>query len=85
MNALPCLLCALGLAAHLAEAASGASLVGELDDAGHMESIIDLGYRLLEQGTPVEFHVAPEAGHSGPRARAPEKVFEFLERMLRAR
>lgn len=59
--------------------------MGELDTSGHMQSIIDLGYRLMEQGTPVEFSIAPEAGHSGPRARPPEKVFEFFERTLRAR
>ena len=57
--------------------------MGELDRAGHMESIIDLGYRLLEQGTHVEFSIAPEAGHTGPRARPPHKVFDFFERTLK--
>lgn len=57
--------------------------MGELDRSGHMESIIDLGYRLIEQGTPVEFAIAPEAGHSGLRARPPQTVFEFFERTLR--
>ncbi len=56
--------------------------MGEMDRAGHMEGIIDLGYRLLEQGTHVEFHIAPEAGHAGPRARPPDKAFEFFDRML---
>lgn len=56
--------------------------MGELDKQGHMQAVIDLGYRLLEQGTPVEFHVAPEAGHLGPRARPPEKVMEFFNRTL---
>jgi dipeptidyl aminopeptidase/acylaminoacyl peptidase len=59
--------------------------MGELDMAGHMESIIDLGYRLMQQGVHVEFSIAPEAGHSGPRARPPEKVFDFFERMMRGR
>lgn len=59
--------------------------MGELDTSGHMQSIIDLGYRLMEQGTYVEFSIAPEAGHSGPRARPPEKVFDFFERVLRSR
>lgn len=59
--------------------------MGELDRSGHMESIIDLGYRLIEQGTPVEFAIAPEAGHSGLRARPPQTVFEFFERTLRGR
>ncbi|MBL8270815.1 S9 family peptidase [Steroidobacter sp.] len=57
--------------------------MGELDTSGHMEAIIDLGYRLLEQGTHVEFAIAPEAGHFGPRARPVDKVFEFFERTLR--
>lgn len=57
--------------------------MGELDLDGHMESIIDLGYRLLEQGTHVEFSVAPEAGHSGMRSRPLDKVFEFFDRTLR--
>ncbi|WP_293858781.1 S9 family peptidase [Steroidobacter sp.] len=56
--------------------------MGEMDRSGHMEGIIDLGYRLLEQGTHVEFSIAPEAGHSGPRARPMDKVFEFFERTL---
>ncbi|MBL8270989.1 S9 family peptidase [Steroidobacter sp.] len=56
--------------------------MGELDKQGHMQAVIDLGYRLLEQGTPVEFHIAPEAGHLGPRARPPEKVMEFFSRTL---
>jgi dipeptidyl aminopeptidase/acylaminoacyl peptidase len=59
--------------------------MGELDMAGHMESIIDLGNRLMQQGVHVEFSIAPEAGHSGPRARPPEKVFDFFERMMRGR
>jgi len=59
--------------------------MGELDTSGHMESIIDLGYRLMEQGVHVEFSIAPEAGHAGPRARPPEKVFEFFERTLQGR
>ena len=53
---------------------------GELDKQGHMESIIDLGYRLLEQGTPVEFYIDPAGGHDNA---PPEKVFEFFERELR--
>ncbi|MFC4312460.1 S9 family peptidase [Steroidobacter flavus] len=57
--------------------------MGELDRSGHMEGIIDLGYRLLEQGTHVEFSIAPEAGHVGPRARPMDKVFDFFERTLR--
>jgi dipeptidyl aminopeptidase/acylaminoacyl peptidase len=57
--------------------------MGELDTAGHMEAIIDLGYQLLEQGTPVELSIAPEAGHSGMRARPVDKVFEFFERTLK--
>jgi dipeptidyl aminopeptidase/acylaminoacyl peptidase len=57
--------------------------MGERDTAGHMESIIDLGYRLIAQGTHVEFSIAPEAGHSGPRARPPEKAMAFFERFLK--
>jgi dipeptidyl aminopeptidase/acylaminoacyl peptidase len=57
--------------------------MGERDTSGHMQGIIDLGYRLIKQGTHVEFHIAPEAGHSGRRARPPEKAFEFLQRELR--
>lgn len=56
--------------------------MGELDRSGHMEGIIDLGYRLLEQGVHVEFSIAPEAGHTGPRARPMDKVFDFFERNL---
>lgn len=56
--------------------------MGESDTSGHMESIIDLGERLLAQGVHVEFHVAPEAGHSGERARPSAKVFEFFERVM---
>lgn len=58
--------------------------MGELDTSGHMEGIIDLGYRLMEQGTHVEFSIAPEAGHTGLRARPPERAFEFFERTLRS-
>jgi dipeptidyl aminopeptidase/acylaminoacyl peptidase len=57
--------------------------MGELDRSGHMEGIIDLGYRLLEQGVHVEFSIAPEAGHVGPRARPMDKVFDFFERTMR--
>ncbi len=57
--------------------------IGELDTSGHTEAIIDLGYRLLEQGTHVEFSVAPEAGHVGPRARPQDRAFEFFERFLK--
>ena len=56
--------------------------MGELDRSGHMEGIIDLGYRLLEQGVHVEFSIAPEAGHVGPRARPLDKVFDFFERNM---
>ncbi|MBL8270867.1 S9 family peptidase [Steroidobacter sp.] len=56
--------------------------MGEMDRSGHMEGIIDLGYRLLEQGTHVEVSIAPEAGHTGPRARPMDKVFDFFERYL---
>lgn len=57
--------------------------MGELDTSGHMQGIIDLGYRLIEQGTRVEFHIAPEAGHTGRRARPPEKAFEFFQKELK--
>ena len=43
------------------------------------------GDRLLAQGTHVEFSIAPEAGHTGPRARPPGKVFDFFERMMPAK
>lgn len=58
--------------------------MGESDTSGHMESIIDLGERLLAQGVHVEFQIAPEAGHTGERARPSDKVFEFFERVMPA-
>lgn len=58
-------------------------MMGELDLDGHMESAIDLGYRLLEQGTPVEFWIAPDAGHVDPRAQPQQKIFDFFQRTLR--
>lgn len=53
---------------------------GDLDPQGHMETTIDLGYRLLERGVPVEFYIEPAGGHNVfPQAR----VFEFFEKYLR--
>lgn len=54
--------------------------LGELDRAGHVESAIDLGYRLLEQGVEVEVYIDPTAGHS--LFAAPE-IVDFFERHLR--
>jgi dipeptidyl aminopeptidase/acylaminoacyl peptidase len=52
---------------------------GDLDRQGHMESTIDLGYRLLAQGVPVEFYIDP-AGHHDVFPQ--QRVFEFFERNL---
>jgi dipeptidyl aminopeptidase/acylaminoacyl peptidase len=57
-------------------------IMGERDTDGHMESVIDLGYRLMERATPVEFFVAPDAGHGVYPQR---KVFDFFESTLRER
>lgn len=53
--------------------------IGDLDKQGHVESVVDLGYRLLERGVPVEFHVDPAGGHN---VFPQQRVFEFFERNL---
>lgn len=64
-------------------------IMGELDTSGHMESITDLGYRLMERGTPTEYFIVPDAGHGGNSGQLTDKVFplqkmfEFFERMQR--
>jgi len=58
-------------------------IMGELDRAGHTESLIDLGYRLLERGTQGEFYIAPDSGHSDWKVFPQEKIFDFFERALR--
>ncbi|MEM9257542.1 MAG: prolyl oligopeptidase family serine peptidase [Pseudomonadota bacterium] len=53
--------------------------LGELDRAGHMESAIDLGYRLLEKGdVTVEFYVDPAGGHRAYH----EQAYEFFKEHL---
>ncbi|WP_129778413.1 prolyl oligopeptidase family serine peptidase [Peristeroidobacter soli] len=52
-------------------------IMGELDTAGHMESVIDLGYRLMERGTPTEFYIVPDAKHG---LFPVQRVFDFFER-----
>lgn len=54
--------------------------VGEMDRAGHMESAIDLGYRLMARGVPVEFFVEPSGAHD---VLAYPQVFDFFERHLK--
>ncbi|MBL8271932.1 S9 family peptidase, partial [Steroidobacter sp.] len=54
--------------------------MGDLDTQGHMESLIDLGYQLLAQGTPVEFYVDPEGRHG---LFPQQRVFEFLQQHLK--
>ncbi|MBL8270592.1 S9 family peptidase [Steroidobacter sp.] len=54
--------------------------MGELDYAGHMESMIDLGYRLLDRGVPVDFYVKPEGKHD---VFAETVVLDFFDRTLR--
>lgn len=53
---------------------------GELDGLGHIESVIDLGYRLMERGVPVEFIFDLSGGHN---SYSPQKVYEFFERNLK--
>jgi dipeptidyl aminopeptidase/acylaminoacyl peptidase len=53
---------------------------GDLDMLGHAESVIDLGYQLLERGVPVEFYVDPAGGHN---VFPQDRVFEFFERSLK--
>lgn len=53
--------------------------MGDLDNSGHMESVIDLGYRLLDRGVPVEFHIDPAGTHGLFPA---ERIFGFLEKHL---
>jgi dipeptidyl aminopeptidase/acylaminoacyl peptidase len=53
--------------------------IGEADPQGHMESVIDLGYRLLDRGVQVEFFVDPTAGHG---LFPNERVMRFLDRHL---
>jgi dipeptidyl aminopeptidase/acylaminoacyl peptidase len=52
-------------------------IMGERDTAGHMESVIDLGYRLMEAGTPAEFLIVPDAKHG---LFPVQRVFDFFER-----
>ncbi|MEM0955965.1 MAG: prolyl oligopeptidase family serine peptidase, partial [Pseudomonadota bacterium] len=53
--------------------------LGELDRAGHMESAIDLGYRLLAKGdVTVEFYVDPAGGHRAYH----EQAYEFFKEHL---
>ena len=54
--------------------------IGDLDTSGHMETVTDLGYRLLARGVPVEIHVDPAGGHI---VFPQERVFEFFERNLK--
>ncbi|MBL8271873.1 S9 family peptidase [Steroidobacter sp.] len=53
--------------------------IGDLDKSGHMESVQDLGYQLLQRGVPVEFYVDPSGGHN---VFAWDETFEFFERTL---
>jgi dipeptidyl aminopeptidase/acylaminoacyl peptidase len=55
--------------------------IGDLDSQGHMESVIDLGYRLLDRGVPVEFYVDPAGGHN---VFPQERVFDFFEAHLKS-
>ncbi|MEM6538205.1 MAG: prolyl oligopeptidase family serine peptidase [Pseudomonadota bacterium] len=54
--------------------------LGELDRAGHVESAIDLGYRLMEQGVEVEVYIDPEGGHG---TFAVDEIVDFFDRRLR--
>ncbi|MBL8265197.1 MAG: S9 family peptidase [Steroidobacter sp.] len=53
--------------------------IGDLDKNGHVESVTDLSYRLLERGVPVEIYVDPAGGHN---VFPQQRVFEFFERYL---
>jgi len=55
--------------------------IGEVDPQGHIESVIDLGYRLLERGIHAEFYVDPAAGHG---LFPGERVMSFFDRYLRS-
>lgn len=56
-------------------------IMGEADTSGHMESIIDLGHRLMERGVATEYYVVPDAGHGGAPVFPLQKMFDFFERM----
>ncbi|MBL8265375.1 TonB-dependent siderophore receptor [Steroidobacter sp.] len=56
-------------------------IMGEMDTAGHMESVIDLGYRLMERGTPTQFYIVPDSGHADAKVFPLQKMFDFFERM----
>jgi dipeptidyl aminopeptidase/acylaminoacyl peptidase len=56
-------------------------IMGEADTSGHMESVIDLGNRLMERAVATEYYVVPDAGHSGAPVFPLQKMFDFFERM----
>lgn len=57
-------------------------IMGEADRKGHMESVMDLGYRLMERGVQTEYLILPDVGHGRPGAFPLDKMFEFFERTL---
>lgn len=54
-------------------------IMGELDTSGHMESVIDLGYRLMERGVPTEYYIVPDAKHG---LFPVQRVFDYFERIF---